>query len=89
MTKRSWANMPTEPPREIKIRYDDSVGQGLLRGFSDDLPGLSAFGQSKDEVNRKLADVCSAFMYRVYGSRVQYGVSARGSAADEALLELA
>jgi hypothetical protein len=64
--------MPNEAPSEIRIKYERSTATGLLRGYSDDLPGLQAYARTVEELNAELVELASAFASQIFGTEVRY-----------------
>jgi hypothetical protein len=64
--------MPNEAPSEIRIKYERSRTTGLLRGYSDDLPGLQAYARTREDLNAELVELASAFASEIFGAEIRY-----------------
>lgn len=70
--KEGRFQIPEEAPSELQIKYVRHADTDLLCAYSEDLPGLNAFGRSLREVNEELAELCSAFVAKLYGVNLRY-----------------
>jgi hypothetical protein len=61
-----------EVPDEITVRYVRHTGTGLLCAISEDLPGLSVFGRSVDEIRDEVVIISAALVKERYGVDVAY-----------------